>query len=72
MFKAVNEISDQEASFVVSAEEVVLGPFEQKVVHAKSITPQPDEFHFRNGMVHPFNIKSKSPFLHQLPREKTL
>ena len=28
-FKAIHEVSDQEASFVVSAEEVVLGPFER-------------------------------------------
>ena len=62
IFKAVHEVSDQEPSFVVSAEEVTLGPFEQKVVRAKIITQQPNEFHFRNVMVHPCSIRSNSLF----------
>ena len=62
IFKAVHEVSDQEPSFVVSAEEVTLGPFERKVVRAKIITQQPNEFHFRNVMVHPCSIRSNSLF----------
>ena len=62
-FKAVHEVSDKEPSFVVSTEEVVLGPFERKVVRAKIITQQPDEFHFRNVMVHSCSMKSSSVFL---------
>ena len=62
IFKAVHEVSDQEPSFVVSAEEVTLGPFERRVVRAKIITQQPNEFHFRNVMVHPCSIRSNSLF----------
>ena len=62
IFKAVHEVSDQEQSFVVSAEEVTLGPFERKVVRAKIITQQPNEFRFRNVMVHPCSIRSNSLF----------
>ena len=62
IFKAVHEVSDQEPSFVVSAEEVTLGPFERKVVRAKIITQQPNDFHFRNVMVHPCSIRSNSLF----------
>ena len=62
IFKAVHEVSDQEPSFVVSAEEVTLGPFERKVVRAKIITQQPNEFHFRDVMVHPCSIRSNSLF----------
>ena len=63
IFKAVHEVSEHEPSFVISAEEVVLGPFERKIVRAKIITQQPDEFHFRNVMVHSCNMKSKSVFV---------
>ena len=63
IFKAVHDVSDQEPSFVVSAEEVTLGPFERKVVRAKIITQQPNEFHFRNVMVHPCNVKSNAVFV---------
>ena len=63
IFKAVHEVSDQEPSFVVSAEEVTLGPFERKVMRAKIITQQPNEFHFRNVMVHPCNVKSNAVFV---------
>ena len=38
IFKVVHEVSDKEASFVVSAEEVTLEPFERKVVRAKVVT----------------------------------
>ena len=38
IFKAVHKVSDQEPSFVVSAEEVTLGLFERKVVRATSTT----------------------------------
>ena len=62
-FKAVHEESDNEPSFVVSAEEVVLGPFERKVVGAKIITQQPDEFHFLNVIVHSCSMKSSSVFV---------
>ena len=63
IFKAVHEVSDQEPSFVVSAEEDTLGPFERKVMRAKIITQQPNEFHFRNVMVHPCNAKSNAVFV---------
>ena len=62
IFKAIHEVSDQDPSFVVSAEEVTLGPFERKVVRAKIITQQPNEFRFRNVMVHPCSIRSNSLF----------
>ena len=62
IFKAVHEVSDQEPSLVVSAKEITLGPFERNVVRAKIITQQPDEFHFRNRMVHPCSMKSNSVF----------
>ena len=62
-FKAVHEVSDQEPSFVVSAEEVTLGPFERKVVRAKIITQRPNVFHFRNVMVNPCNVKSNAVFV---------
>ena len=63
IFKAVHEVSDQEPSFVVSAEEVTLGPFERKVMRAMIITQQPNEFHFRNVMVHPCSDKSNALFV---------
>ena len=63
IFKAVHDVSDQEPSFVVSAEEITLGPFEQKVVRAKIITQQPNVFHFRNVMVNPYNVKSNAVFV---------
>ena len=59
----MHEVSDQEPPFVVCAEEVTLGPFERKVVRAKIITQQPNEFHFRNIMVHPCNVKSNAVFV---------
>ena len=62
IFKAIHEVSDQDPSFVVTAEEVTLGPFERKVVRAKIITQQPNEFRFRNVMVHPCSIRSNSLF----------
>ena len=62
-FKAVHEVSDQEPSFVVSAEEVTLGPFERKLVRAKIITQRPNVFHFRNVMVNPCNVKSNAVFV---------
>ena len=46
IIKAVHEVSDKEPLFVVSTEEVVLGPFERGVVRAKIITQHPDEFQF--------------------------
>ena len=42
IFKAVHEVSDPEPSFVVSAEEVTLGPFKRKVMRAKIIMQQPN------------------------------
>ena len=63
IFKTVHEVSDQEPSFVISTDEVVLGPFERKVVRAKIITQQPNDFLFRNVMVHSCSIKSRSVFV---------
>ena len=63
IFKAVHEVSNDEPSFVVSVEEVVLGPFERKVVRAKIITQQPNEFPFRIVLVHSCTMKSNSIFI---------
>ena len=63
IFEAIHEVSDQEASIVVSAEEVTLGPFEWKVVRAKIITQQHNEFNFRNVMVHPSSCMSNLSFV---------
>ena len=62
-FKAVHEVSDNEPSFVVSTEEVFLGPLERRVVRAKIITQHPDVFHFRNVMIHSCSMKSSSVFV---------
>ena len=48
IFKAIHEVSNQEASLFVSAKKVVVGHFERKVVRAKIKTQQPEEFHVRN------------------------
>ena len=61
-FKAVHEVSDNEQSFVVSTEEVVLEPFERNVIRAKIITQQSDEFHFCNVMVHSCCIRRYTNF----------
>ena len=63
LFKAVHEVSEREPSFVVSAEEVTLGPFERKKVRAQVITQQSNEFHFRNVMVQPSSSKSNAIFV---------
>ena len=63
LFKAVHEVSEREPSFVVSAEEVTLGPFERKIVRAQVITQQSNEFHFRNVMVQPSSSKSNAIFV---------
>ena len=62
IFKALHEVSDQESSFVVSAGEVTLGPFERKIVRAKIITQQPNEFHFRNVMIQSCSANSNATF----------
>ena len=62
-FKAIHEVSDHEPSFVISTEEVVLGPFERKVVRARIITQNQEEFHFRNVMVHSYSMKSNAVFV---------
>ena len=62
-FKAIHEVSDHEPSFVISTEEVVLGPFERKVVRARIITQRQEEFHFRNVMVHSYSMKSNAVFV---------
>ena len=63
IFKATHEVSDHEPSFVVSTEDIILGPFERKIVRAKIITQQPDTFLFRNVTVHSCSIKSTSVFV---------
>ena len=63
IFKATHEVSDHEPSFVISTEDVILGPFERKIVRAKIITQQPDTFLFRNVTVHSCSIKSTSVFV---------
>ena len=61
IFKATHEVSDHEPSFVVSIEDVILGPVERKIVRAKIITQQPDIF--RNVTVQSCSIKSRSVFV---------
>ena len=63
IFKTVHEVRDQKPSFVVAAEETILGLFERKIVRAKIITQQPNEFRFRNVLVHPCNHRSDSLFV---------
>ena len=63
IFKATHEVSDHEPSFVVSTEDVILGPFERKIVRAKIITQQPDFFMFRNVTVQSCSIKTSSVFV---------
>ena len=63
IFKATHEVSDHEPSFVISTEDVILGPFERKIVRAKIITQQPDIFLFRNVTVQSCSIKSSSVFV---------
>ena len=63
IFKATHEVSDHEPSFVVSTEDIILGPFERKIVRAKIITQQPDIFLFRNVTVQSCSMKSTSVFV---------
>ena len=55
--------SDEEALFVVSATEILLGHFERKVVRAEIITQQHNEFQFSNIMVHPCSCTFNSSFV---------
>ena len=63
IIKPVLEVSDQEQSFVVSAEEVVLGPFERRILSAEIITQEPNLFHFRIVMEYSCSMKSNSVFV---------
>ena len=62
-FKPVHEVSDHEPSSVVSTEKVVLGPFERKLVRAQVITQDPNEYLFRNVMIHPSGMQNRCPFV---------
>ena len=62
-FKPVHEVSDQEPSLVVSTEKVVLGPFERKLVSAPVISQQPNEYRFRNVMIHPSGVYNRCFFV---------
>ena len=56
-FKPIYEVSDHEPSLVVSTDKVVLGPFERKLVRAKVITQDPNEYRFRNVMIRPRGVQ---------------
>ena len=62
-FKPVHEVSDNEPSLVVSTEQVVLGPFERRLVRAQVITQDPNEYLFRNVMIRPSGAHNRSPFV---------
>ena len=60
-FKPEHDVSDQEPSLLVSSEKVVLGPFERKLVKAQVISQQPNEYRFRNVMIHPSGCTTDVP-----------
>ena len=62
-FKPVHEVSDHEPSLVISTEKVVLGPFERKLIRAHVITQNPNEYLFRNVMIHPSGLHNKYSFV---------
>ena len=62
-FKPIHEVSDHEPSLVVSTDKVVLGPFERKLVRAQVITQDPNEYRFRNVMIRPSGVYSRSSFV---------
>ena len=58
-FKPVHEVSDHEPSLVISTEKVVIGPFERKLIRAHVITQNPNEYLFRNVMIHTSGVHNK-------------
>ena len=61
--KALHVVSDHEPSLVASTEKVVLGPFERRLVRARVITQDPNEYLFRNVMIRPSGAHNRSPFV---------
>ena len=57
----MHEVSNQDPSFVVSTEEVSLGPFERKLVRAQVVSQQANKYRFCNVMIHPY--ATKCPFV---------
>ena len=62
-FKPVHEVSDHEPSLVISTENVVLGPYERKLVRAQIISQKHNEYHFRNVMIRPLGVYKRCPFV---------
>ena len=44
-------------------EKVVLGPFERTLVRAQVITQNPNEYLYRNVMIHPSGVHNRCPFV---------
>ena len=61
-FKPVHEVSDHEPSLVFSTEKIVLNPFESSFVRAQVITQNPNEYLYRNVMIHPSGVHNRCPF----------
>ena len=59
----MHEVSDHEPSLVIPTEKVVLGPFEHKLIRAHVITQNPNEYLFRNVMIHPSRVHNNSSFV---------
>ena len=62
-FKPIHEVSDHEPSIVISTEKIILGPFERTLVRAQIITQNPNEYLYRNVMIHPSGVHTRSPFV---------
>ena len=58
-FKPIHEISNHEPSLVASTEQVVLGPFERKLIRAQVITQDANEYLFRNVMIRSSGVHKK-------------
>ena len=62
-FKPVHEVSNQDPFFVVSTEEITLGPFERKLVRAQVISQHAKEFRFSNVLIRPCGVHTMCPFV---------
>ena len=62
-FNPVHEVSYHEPSLDISTEKVLLGPFERKLISAHVITQNPNEYLFRNVMIHPSGVHNKYSFV---------
>ena len=62
-FKPVHGVSDHEPFSLIPTEQIVLGPLERKLVRAQVISQQPNEYHFRNVMIHHSGLHYRYPFV---------